>query len=81
MFKATSENKQTKNTLYETLPEKKELTLTDQETDTDTRQVETVQPILNIVTYMTGILAPFPLQDTLRNSCYSGVMATLDVIK
>lgn len=56
----------------------KALTLSDQKTYTDTRQVEPVKPTLNIEVDVLGVAAAFPLQDTLCDGSHSWVVSLLD---
>jgi hypothetical protein len=53
-------------------------TLSNQEPDADPRQVEAVEPSLDIESDVLSLSVLLPLEHALRNGCHSGVMALLD---
>lgn len=52
-----------------------------QKTDSDARHVKSIQPSLDIVTDMSGIVTPFPLENTLSDSRDGRVMPSLDMLQ
>src|SRR6266498_269300 len=54
-------------------------TLAYEKTNAYPRKIEPIQPCLNVQTDMPRVLTAFPFQNTLRNSCYSWIMATLNM--
>ena len=57
------------------------LTLSDEEANAYTREVEAVQPCLHVEPDMFSVLTPFPLQDTLGDRGNGRVVPTLDVFE
>jgi len=56
-------------------------TLSKQETNPDTRQVESIKPSLNFVVYLACVVRSLPLEHTLRDGGDSRVMPPLDVLQ
>lgn len=56
-------------------------TLSEQETDSDTGKVETIEPGLDFVVYPPSVLGSLPLEDALSNGGNGGVVPALDVLQ
>ena len=52
-------------------------TLTDQETDTDAREIEPVKPMLYVDIYVTGVAATLPFEDALSDGGDGRIVALL----
>lgn len=56
-------------------------TLSKQETNSDTGQVESIKPSLDFIVYLACVVRSLPLEHTLGDSSHSGVVSPLDVLQ
>ena len=57
------------------------LTLADEEADAYSREVEAVEPVLDVEVDIPRVLTAFPLEDALRDGGDGGVVSPLDVLE
>ena len=53
-------------------------TLTDEETDADTREIEPIEPVLDVDIYVASVAGAFPLEDTLSDGGNGWIVTLLD---
>ena len=61
--------------------ENRRLTLTNQETDADTTQVESIQPVLNVKPNIPRIHVLLPLKHALCDGRHRRVVTSLDILE